>query len=82
MRAGRRSMRRPASRFRDPLMARAGITPAELARRCGMSYHGIRRCLMENRTPRNPLAAAPYCAALGLPAPVVPGPSAGKAVSP
>jgi transcriptional regulator with XRE-family HTH domain len=48
------------------LLAKAGISQADLARRCGMSKAGIRKCLLGNRIPHNPLVAQPYCAALGI----------------
>lgn len=47
-------------------LAKAGLTQGELAKLCGLSRHGIRKCLRENRPPINPLAAAPYLKALGL----------------
>jgi hypothetical protein len=47
-------------------LARTGLSQVALAKLCGLSRQGIRKCLAANRPPKNPLAAAPYLKALGL----------------
>jgi hypothetical protein len=63
--------RRRLSRHEEALI-RAGLSVLELAKRCGLTKGGARKCLIRNTAPKNPLVAAPYWAALGLPAAPVP----------
>ncbi|WP_430784177.1 helix-turn-helix domain-containing protein [Actinoplanes sp. G11-F43] len=58
----------PFGSILSALMDRRGISPAELARRCGLAMTTVRKLRAGHMVPRDPRRAADLAAALGMPA--------------